>query len=211
MITPFYLANKNRLTEVILTVANRDNNTTNGANNFWMLIDKVGNANQLYVTKISVDNLSKTILICLGLFTIIMFIKKYYKYFTHKYTLPLECTLNLTLILNTIYFYFGTKMHSRYLHIGLVCSFFLLIFPSYFKNTKYITSIALLNLGYFINQITTYNGDPKNIQPAWIGQILQPLSNLFLNQLSSVFIMLSLLLLLIDLYSRKVDFTKSLT
>ncbi|NJS40814.1 hypothetical protein HC766_00205 [Candidatus Gracilibacteria bacterium] len=105
MITPFYLANKNRLTEVILTVANRDNNTTNGANNFWMLIDKVGNANQLYVTKISVDNLSKTILICLGLFTIIMFIKKYYKYFTHKYTLPLECTLNLTLILNTIYLF----------------------------------------------------------------------------------------------------------
>jgi len=204
-IAPFYSTNSDRTIEVLFTVANRDSTTTNGANNLWTLINKVGDSTQLELLGISIDTVSKILLALFGLITIFIFSKKYWRYFTKNISLPLDSLLHLTLIFNTIYFYFGTKMHSRYLHIGLVCGFVLLVFPKFYRNIKFIIAFSLLNLGYFINQVTTYTDNPDNVEPIWVSTILQPFNIDFLDQSSSFLLLLGLILLLFNLFKQIKD------
>jgi len=69
-----------------------------------------------------------------------------------------------------IYFFFFTKMHSRYLHFSIIISIVLLsLNTSVWKSVSFWIGFCALHIGYFFNQLTIYQGwNP--LQP-WMNEL----------------------------------------
>jgi hypothetical protein len=191
----FYYVNGNRLIESFQTVKLRPNLTTNGANNFWVIVNKVGRADTEKLFGIEIENLSKLILIVFGGITTYIFYKYIQSWLKISNKVPVNALLEFTLILNVIYFLFGTKMHSRYLHIGIICGFLLLTWLKYFKNKLFIFAIILVNIGYTINQLTVFWSSSPITRPSWLDKLLfNGAYNQFLSKISGITMLLSMVI-----------------
>ncbi len=182
-IAPFWLVNSERTIFVLQTVSNRQANTTNGANNFWMAIKKIGDSNEIILGGLSIEHISKILLVISGILSVFIFYKNFNK-IKSSTTQLFENLIYLLLLINYSYFTFATKVHSRYLHIAIICSFLLLVFKKNFHNKLFIFTVFLANLGYFINQLIVFNSYDKNVEPKWVG-------NFFINQDTQTLIIIS--------------------
>jgi len=93
-------------------------------------------------------------------------------------------------MLNLAYFIFSTKMHSRYVHIGITLIPFLLIFSSTWKYKPVLfLSLILLNFSYLANQFSVmgaqYNDSIFYRQPQWLYTFMDSLK-FDLNQIATV-------------------------
>lgn len=77
----------------------------------------------------------------------------------------------LSLLNSSLYFMFFTKMHSRYLHMGIIFSFLALACLKAEKAARFwVLSVVILSLSYFINQVGVYAAWNNN--PAWVNSLL---------------------------------------
>jgi hypothetical protein len=178
------IANIERLGYVIGQVVLRSNNVTNGAATFWRLVNmvKYGNDDWFNIGSLTITASRFALVVYIVLMTVFVWSLFRLQKATLRY--PKRALMNIkiismqsfflvTAISSSIYFFFFTKMMSRYLHWGYLFGIgFLALNASNVKMRKpLITSLLLIEIGYFFNQIEVYgwwNGTPN--WPEWISR-----------------------------------------
>ncbi len=176
------LANGWRVGYAIGQVVIRSNNVTNGAYTFWPLVNmvKYGTDDWFNIGSYTITA-SKfayfVYLILMSGFVYCLFNDKEllnYRVKTvwnHIQQLSFQSFILITSISSSIYFFFFTKMMSRYLHWGYL---FAIVWLALIWNNKKHRVTALVGLGsieigYFLNQVGVYgwwNGTPS--WPEWM-------------------------------------------
>ena len=184
---PFVISNYQRYARVTFAATSRNDVIANGATTFWGLFDFLRTSND-WVAKIGSFELKVSlagnliylalILVILSLFLGLNWSKVKTLNLSKIFARPLTfADFNFIMWLNvTAYFLFFTKMHSRYLHFGILFAFLVLPFL-YTKQTVLKLNQKLLILGwfvfsvllqfsYFLNQILVYGSN--NPYPTWV-------------------------------------------
>jgi Dolichyl-phosphate-mannose-protein mannosyltransferase len=175
------ISNAYRVGFAIAQVVVRSNNVTNGASTFWPLVDmvKYGNDDWFSIGSFTITASKFAYLVyifAMGYFGLKLLnivpknLLKPLQTINKLKMISLESFILITAISSSIYFMFFTKMMSRYLHWGYLFS---MVFLALIWNTKYriqlLIALALVEIGYFLNQIGVYgwwNSNPY--WPDWI-------------------------------------------
>jgi hypothetical protein len=175
VLLPFILVSVERSGRVTFALVGRTNVISNGAAGFWELIRNTNDAGAELINIFGFSLKYSTTGILIYLILMIVFVWKvlglnwskvrslnlqtiYPKIFSFK-------LMTLFIWLHTsAYFLFFTKMHSRYLHIGLLFAFLytLLIWgKKYYK--QWLTLSIIWSLSYWFNQILVFAENNDNI------------------------------------------------
>jgi len=178
---PLLIVNYVRLAKVTFATVGRIDVVGNGGATFLSLLSKNNLGSEVvfkaYNFSLSIGQLG--LLIYLSLMTY-LFIKFFGLTLAKLKTLNLKnifpksfSILDFTLLFwvhSSAYFLFFTKMHSRYLHMGVIFAFFVLAFqlPKWFKQAWLKLSVAF-SVFYFLNQIGVFAANNK--EPYWANQL----------------------------------------
>jgi hypothetical protein len=175
------IANANRTGFVLAQVVIRSNNVSNGASSFWPLVDmrKYGtdlwfSLGNLDITASKVSYLVYILAMSFLIVQILPSVKNIFslnpkKVWSSLSSLPELSYLHFSTIMmvsSSVYFFFFTKMMSRYLQFGFL---FALIFLTIQTNTRrfkhFLLAILITEIGYLINQVGIYGF--YNDNPIW--------------------------------------------
>lgn len=187
ILIPLLFLNYQRVGSTTFSVFGRTDNVANGGATFWGLIDVNGFGSD-YLLKIFSGGISVNLagyLIYLMLMTTLLWklfdldIKKV-RTMNLQNIFSKQITLRqfiLLMFLNTTsYFLFFTKMHSRYLHFGIIFGLLSLAFLTSSKQWKsWLILTTVFSFGYFLNQIAMYSiaiFGLSSDQPRWVYDLL---------------------------------------
>lgn len=197
---PFLWLSPERMLEVVFATAIRLPTVSNGASTFWEIV-KLDNNAELPVFSFAGFNLSYSLaglLIYLTLIGILIwklldlnFAKL--KSFSLEQIYPKQINFSEAVLIGFVhvstYFFFFTKMHSRYLHFSLLFGFlFLLLIWGKKSCFNWLVGLLFLNLGYFLNQLVVFS--EENSEPIWVNNLTQAF-NLNLYNLAAVIMLLA--------------------
>lgn len=198
---PLLALNYQRLARVIFAPFIRADQVSFGAANLWNLLGKDGKGSDILINfgnimgtnlGININFAGYLIFIALNAFILYKILDlDFSKIRTLKLKVILGKNLELSdliyfmMIFTSSYFLFLTKMHSRYLHFGIILSFVSYLFlPKSFEYKKsWLIASIFLNLAYFFNQMVVFSANNRN--PFWVNNLGQSF-NLNLMNLSSL-------------------------
>jgi hypothetical protein len=193
---PLLILNYQRFARVLFAPFIREDKISFGAANLWNLLDKKNESSEVllsfYQINITVSLAGYLIFAILNIWILAKITDlnwqkirtlKFEKVFGKE--LKLVDLVYFMMIFTSSYFLFLTKMHSRYLHFGIILSFISYIFlPINFMHKKaWLITTIFFSFGYFLNQLVVFS--TNNSEPIWtrdFGKIF----NLDLMNLSSI-------------------------
>ena len=177
------LANANRTGFVIAQVVIRSNNVSNGASSFWPLVDMRKYGSDLWFSLGRLDITASRVsylvyILALGYLMLQIFpgikkvVTKPKKWLSLVHSLPplaFENFVYIMTISSSIYFFFFTKMMSRYLQFGFLFALIALTLQTKAMRFKSLLgAILITEIGYFINNAGIYGFYNNN--PLWTEQ-----------------------------------------
>lgn len=175
------LANTYRTGFVLAQVVIRSNNVSNGASSFWPLVDMRKYGTDLWFSIGSLDITASRVsyivyiiaigyLVFINLFPISSNLSLDPKKIWAKTTLLAELSflnfVTIMMISSSVYFFFFTKMMSRYLQFGFLFALIFLTLQTNISKFKiFLSAILITEIGYFINQVGIYGYYNDNL--AW--------------------------------------------
>jgi hypothetical protein len=207
---PALLLNAPRYARVTLATAIRGDSLSNGASNFWSIFEGLNSSKDILFKIFSLEITPSQII---PLIYLILFLPLFFIFTKFQIKFPKEVifskivnykfSLNSFFILvwahTSIYFFFFPNMHSRYLHFGIIYSFFILLFnfkSSFNKLQAFLVLlITIFNFSYFINQVLVFEAANKSLK--WANDFVQTLYSSQINpgQINSIILFSSFILI----------------
>ncbi len=185
IVVPCIILNYERLGSTLFAVVGRSNVISNGGATFWSLIEMTGMASDP-IFKPNILSVSTAAILIYFILIIMMTwswqnlnISKLRslnlkKIFNKK--LSLQSMLIFMTISSVVYFLFLTKMHSRYLHFGVIFALLTLTSLKVDGNFwKWLWASVVLHLSYTLNQMAVFTVvifGLVNKEPAWVDNFL---------------------------------------
>ena len=166
------LANANRTGFVIAQVVIRSNNVSNGASTFWPLVNMQKYGSDLWFSLGRLDITASRVsylvyILALGYLMLQIFpgikkvVTKPKKWLSLVHSLPplaFENFVYIMTISSSIYFFFFTKMMSRYLQFGFLFALIALTLQTKaYRFKSLLGAILVTEIGYFINNAAIYS------------------------------------------------------
>jgi Dolichyl-phosphate-mannose-protein mannosyltransferase len=181
MLTVPFFANVYRTGFVLAQVVIRSNNVSNGASSFWPLVDMRKYGTDLWFSIGRIDITASRVSYLVYIISMVLLLLQLFPIFKTKSVLnpttlwtkvmslqPLSF-LNFAYIMmvsSSVYFFFFTKMMSRYLHFGYLYALIVLTLQTNISRFKlFLAAILVTEIGYAINQMGIYGF--YNSNPAW--------------------------------------------
>ena len=177
IIIPCAILNYHRLGSTLFAVVGRQNTISNGAVTVWRLLDMEGNAGRNMFEFggrgfLTVSTVGMLIYIMIMVTAFVAFQKLNLKQLRKldlevisSRFLDFKSALILTTISSSAYFIFFTKMHSRYLHFGIVFGLLsLAVINAGPKFYKWLWLTIIIQLAYLVNQMSVYADQISNSQ-----------------------------------------------
>jgi hypothetical protein len=178
IIIPCAIFNYTRLGSTLFAVVGRQDIISNGGATMWRLLNMDGDATR-YMIYFGTHGFLTVSMLGLSIYLIVM-ATLYYAFLQIDFnglkslnlakivnrSLDFKNALILTAISSSAYFIFFTKMHSRYLHFGIVFGILSLAVINLGKDFyKWLALTLIVQIAYTLNQMSVYGdqiGDPNN-------------------------------------------------
>jgi hypothetical protein len=176
---------------------------SNGAHNFWNLVVSNPVSQSSYL---GVFNLGFLVwIIIIAIFILLL------KTLLKNKNLNINI-MELSFIFASLYFYFASKMMSRYSILAIVLLYLVISFKNLKNSYLLLVALALMNISYFINQYTIFSFYYKGVLEYldnWVFEILT-LSNISIELQSTIFFLLGMLLVFYEFWRRNYKESKNL-
>jgi len=159
---PFLLVNSQRTEFVFMQPFLRGDVISNGAATFWTMFPQISKPTDVLISigsvNLTVESLGTIILGVVLIVLLLLTWKKYHKDFSKQITeVGLKTFIDLMIIMNTTYYLFMMKMHSRYEHFAVLVS---IISVAMMKKSKARTIQIILTIIYIcfytLNQVSVH-------------------------------------------------------